>query len=144
MYKPTFFRLEELVPKTVFLGMAPSKRDQLWWLFDERQLRTIDALRRRFGPMIANTWHQGGKFNFRGWRPGDCADGSRYSQHKFGRAVDLDPEKVSADEIREDILINPSREEYRFITCIEAGVPWLHTDCRNWDRDTNGILVVHP
>lgn len=144
MFKPQFFRLEELVPKTVFLGTVPSKREQLWWLFDERQLITIDALRRRFGPMNANTWHAGGKFQFRGWRPGDCADGTKYSQHKFGRGTDLDPEDATAEEIREDILAYPEREEYRFITCIEAGVPWLHADCRNWDRTKSGILVVRP
>ena len=135
MFKPVFFTLQELVPQDLFESTKPADRDMLWFLFDERILITNDGIRRRFGPMMANNWHKGGDKQLRGWRPGDTKTGAKLSQHKFGRAVDLAPLKTTADEIREDILKNPGREEYRFITCMETGISWLHNDCRNWNRD---------
>jgi len=143
MYKPKYFKLHELLPAQ-FYHQNEYREDVLWWIFDPRLLWTIDQLRKIYGPLICNTWQDGGPnpHQFRGWRPFDCDVGASLSQHKFGRAVDLVPVKISAEEIREDILGLQMGEPYKHITCIEADVPWLHIDVRNWNRVKFGVKVV--
>lgn len=137
---PRHYCIEELVPKSLYEAHRHEK-PKLWLCFDSRMLWTADALRMRFGKMVANTWNQGGPYQYRGFRPWDASVGSPFSQHKFGRAADLDPEEISAEEIRSDILAHPDRDEYKFIRCLEEGVAWLHFDVRSW---LGPILVVKP
>lgn len=133
---PTYFRLEEVVPESVF--KAHSGAAKLWWLFDDRILTAADMLRMRYGRMECNTWHLGGKHQFRGWRPMACAVGAELSQHMFGRALDLVPLDCCVEEVRADILDGGVFPD-GLVSCVEDGVSWLHGDCRNW-RD--GLLVV--
>ena len=35
-------------------------------------------------------------------------------------------------------------EDFKYITCIEDKVSWLHFDVRNWNKKEDGILVVNP
>ena len=88
--------------------------------------------------MIANTHHWGGAHQYRGWRSGDCEIGAKYSQHKFGRALDLVPAEVTAEEIRQDIKLRKRGNIFQYITCIEDGVGWLHFDTRNY----KGLLII--
>ena len=136
--KPRYFQLEEFVPKSLF---ELEDHEKLWLCMDGRVLWTGDKLRMRYGPMIANNWHSGGPFQNRGFRAWELNLGARLSQHRYGRALDLDPEKVTAEEIRQDILKHPDLDEFRYIRCIEEGTNWLHFDVRNW---IGPVLVVHP
>lgn len=142
MYIPKHFIIQELLPMAFFKEYE-SYGERLWYLFDDRVLWTADQLREIYGGMIVNTWHKGGKIQFRGWRPWDCKTGALMSQHKFGRALDLMPMKPTAKIIRRDILADPTRPEFKYITCIEEGTSWLHFDVRNFDRVNRGILVVN-
>ena len=94
--------------------------------------------------MNANTWYWGGNNQYRGWRPWDCPVGAFLSQHKFGKAIDLVPTDVHAEEIRKDIKKDQNQNEFKYLTCIEEGVGWFHGDCRNWNRTKHGILYVKP
>jgi len=64
------------------------------------------------------------------------------SQHKFGRAGDSVPLETTAERIRRKMINDPSH--YKFITCIEKDVSWLHFDCGNRDTGTNAIKIVKP
>jgi hypothetical protein len=135
-----YFDIRELLPKAVFEAHI-HEQDLLWLLLDGRVIWTLDALRMRYGPLVANTWHEGGAHQFRGFRPWGLALGSSLSQHKFGRACDVVSERITAEEIRQDILAHPEWDEFKFIRAIEADVVWLHFDVRPW---IGPILVVKP
>ena len=143
IYKPTHFTIYELVPESLFKLNYPD--EMFFTLFDNRILWTADGLRRRYGKMIVNTYNWGGKSHYRGWRPFDCEVGAKLSQHKFGRALDLIPTEITAEEIREDILKKQKGLElFKYITCIETNVSWLHFDCRNHNKQRFGLLIIKP
>ena len=142
-YRPKHFKIEELVPRAQYNALDGSV---LWNLLDPRILRAADSLRDRYGAMLCNTWLFGGDTQYRGWRP-QVSVGARYSQHRFGRALDLIPKHATAEEIRVDL-----RHFYKgrdpldgrnHITRVELNVDWLHIDCANiWPGDT--IYFFHP
>ena len=141
-YKPDHFTLKELVPEATFEFI---KTSVLWNVFDHRILITADRLRKRYGKMLANTWPWGGAHQYRGFRPiGAKAPGSIYSQHRFGRALDLVPVNVTAEEIRQDILGELSERLFEYITAIELGTSWLHIDCRSHLKAVHGVLTFQP
>ncbi len=144
-YRPTHFRLEELVPKDLFLRFR-SNPDFLWRMFNPYLLWTADAIREHYKVgMVCNDWLWGGRFHGRGYRTPDYGSGAFYSQHKLGNALDLWPGgDVTGAQIRDDIIQYPWWEPFQYITCVESGVRHLHYDLRNHDRETHGILVVHP
>lgn len=137
---PRHFILQEFFSKAVFEKFS-GEPDKLWGCIDARVLWTADHIRMRYGPMVANNWHTGGPFQNRGFRPFELNLGAPLSQHKFGRALDLDPVDVPAEEIRKDILEQTGLDEFRYIRCIEEGTSWLHFDVRNW---VGPVLVVQP
>jgi hypothetical protein len=137
IYIPKYFKIEEILPQDL---CDPQDANQ-WFMFDNRILMTADKLRERYGQMICNTWSWNGDHQYRGFRGLACSVGSTLSQHKFGRALDLIPTEVTVDEVRNEIIANPFKEEFKFITAIESGVHWLHIDCRNYDKARNGLLI---
>lgn len=138
-YIPKYFQPYEVVPKEIYDSFNnQGKLGQVWWLFDPRILLVADRIRTRYGKMVANTWWYGGTNHYRGFRPAGCKVGATWSQHRYGRALDLVPTETSVEEIRHDIITNG--ENFGFITCVEVGVPWLHVDCRNY----RGLLIVKP
>lgn len=141
MYAPEHYRLEEWFSKKFFDRWHKRYGDGLWRLIDDRILYTYDRIRVRYGrPVRMNTWVWGGNFNLRGFRDPASGVGANFSQHKFGRAGDSDVEGMEAEEVRQDILANPYDEDFAFITAIELEVNWLHIDCRNWNKQENGIF----
>jgi len=155
MYKPTWFEPYELVPKNVYESWSPDKINNIWFLFDERMLWTGDRLRELYGPMFINDYHwrqDDPKANqYRGWRPSrtfvkdkNQPWWSDYSQHCRGGAEDLVSTRYTAEKIREDILADPFCEDFKYITCLEIDISWLHFDTRNWSKDKYGILLVKP
>jgi len=139
MYIPIYFQLFELLPKDYYNESVKN-----WYIFDDRLLITLDNLRKKFGKATINDWHSGGSNQYRGWRPFDCHIGADLSQHKFGRGSDISFESISSEEVRKDIIKNPFSEEYKYITCIEnfVGMSWVHVDCRNHNKEKQGLLIV--
>lgn len=146
-YRPKYFALNELVPPHILA----ERGERAWALMDDRILRGADWLREKFGPAIINGKFGGKVFTESGLRdPFDTTPRSaKWSQHKFGRAVDMKFMKVTAKEVYDYIIRNPSEARENGITTLEdiAHTPtWLHADCRALP-DTfpdNGILVVKP
>jgi hypothetical protein len=137
MYKPKHFQLFELIDPTLFHTLCSDY--QKWMVFDERVLRTADMLRDRYGRMIANDWYWKGEYRWRGYRSAACMEGASFSQHRFGRALDINFLDATAREVREDILSHPYLPAAEFITCIELDVSWFHFDVRNND---SGIMTM--
>lgn len=135
--KARYFRIEELVTREIF----KARGEKAWELIDERVVITIDKLREKFGPIIINTWHQGGVLDERGLRNFLHAEGTEYSQHKFGRACDCSFKAVTAEEVRQYVL--KSYDEFPYITCVERDVSWFHFDVRNHNYPMQ-IMVVSP
>jgi len=145
MYIPQYFALHELLPLDFYNQFYPHRGDSLWTLFDPSLLMAMDALRIEYGPMVANDWQWGGKNNYRGYRPADCTVGAMFSQHKFGRAVDLIPTQTTAELIRHDLLGGRyTQKDIGFVTAIELDVSWLHIDVRNHDAEKYGIKTFRP
>jgi len=136
-YIPKYFQPYELVPRETY-ELLKDKPWIIWQLFDPRVLYTADKIRQFYGKMIANTWYWDGVHQYRGWRSGNCEIGAKYSQHKFGRALDLVPAEVTAEEIRQDIKLGKHGHIFQYITCIEDGVGWVHFDVRNH----KGLLII--
>lgn len=136
-YIPKYFQSYELVPKETY-ELLKDRPWVIWQLFDPRTLYVADALRKHFGKMICNTWWwKNGRHHYRGWRPPGCNIGAIYSQHRFGRALDLVPTETPVKDIRADVKAG---NNFQFITCIEDGVNWFHFDTRNY----KGLLIVYP
>jgi len=148
MFIPGGFELYELFPKAFYEdNFSPRNIPKLWGVFDYRLKYTMDRLRVRYGPLVANDWYWGGVNQYRGWRPTDCIIGAKFSQHKYGRAVDLKTgrgSKKTVQEIRGDILKDPFNEDFKYITCLEMNITWLHFDIRDYNKEKFGILKVYP
>lgn len=148
MYTCEHFVIQELVHPTIYADRGYSS----WKILDERILISIDQIRKKFGRMICNTWHSKklqalfgedapDHLKIRtlsGLRPTDTGFGADYSDHKFGRAIDLLCWDTPVEEVRAYILSHP--DEFPYITCVEANTGWLHISCRNTTR----IELVYP
>lgn len=137
IYIPKYFKIQEFLPED-FYNEYKMRTDNLWFIFDGGLLRSCDVIRERYGKIFINTWLFSGDKHLRGWRPFNSDVGKPLSQHKFGRAADLEPQIVSAEEIRRDIIARKNEIGLGAITCIEKDVSWLHIDTRNY----NGLLIV--
>lgn len=134
-YRPEFFELYELLPRDFYTENVSHYGHRLWMVFDPGLLNDMDAIRRRYGKMVANTWWWGGEHQYRGYRPPVCEVGAKMSMHRFGRAADLVPVACTAEDIREDM--RAGRFSPSYITRVESAVAWLHAD-------TGNILYAHP
>ncbi len=105
--------------------------------------------------IVINNWHTGGPYQYRGYRPPECTEGAKESQHRFHNAFDCeiviikkDGSRKEADykEIHRVIQENEALFLSQGITCVEdvsIATGWLHTDFR-WTQDPNQILIVKP
>lgn len=130
-YIPKYFIAEELVDPKTFAKIGK------WGSFnimDSRIIWTIDKIREQYGSKITiNNWKWGGQRKYSGYRPVDSNMGAKFSQHKFGRAIDFIMEGVDASSIRADILANPEQNCFKYISAIEDfnRMGWVHIDVRN-------------
>lgn len=132
MYKCRYFKIHELVPQELF----EKHGEKCWSLMDDRALKTLDALRERFGSLTVNSYKWGGNRKWSGLRTAgfyksqSAYDKSR-SQHKYGRAIDFISKRHTAKEMRDYVLDN--LEEFPHIKFLECEISWFHFDVRNCD-----------
>lgn len=149
MYIPKYFTIKELVPEE----MVELPERILWGLFDDRMLYTADKLREQFGPAEANNWSYVAEDtpekainHYRGFRPFDVTIGAKYSQHRFGRALDLTFKNVAAEEVRQYIIAAKKaahpKDCAKYITAIELNVDWLHFDVR-YHQLADPLMMFH-
>ena len=145
IYRCKHFKIWELVPPNMLTDIVEDM-DKLWLLFDMNALKSIDALRERYGPAIINTHHLGGVLKYRGWRPFDCEEGAEFSPHKRGAGFDLTFLNISAKKVRQDLkLMGHNTLIYyglQHIRRIENNVSWLHIDTGHSDQE--GIKFFNP
>ena len=141
MYKPTHFKLFELVPKELYKTLS---KEALWGLFDEEALRALDWLKELFpnGSITINNWKWGGRFNYSGFRTKLSSDYSERSAHSTGKAWDLKFSDYSIEEVRDTL----SKVKYSpFIRRVERGTPtWLHVDVIPKKGFGKGIYLFNP
>jgi hypothetical protein len=143
-YRPKYFALNEVV----YPGAIQARGEKAWELMDDRILRGADWLREKFGPCVINGKFGGKGFTESGLRDPFTTTGAKFSQHKFGRALDLKFLKVSVTEVYDYIIRNPTEARANGITTVEdirdTKGQWLHIDCRLLPETfpINGILVV--
>jgi hypothetical protein len=143
-YRPKYFALNEVV----YPGAIQARGEQAWQLMDDRILRGADWLREKFGPCVINGKFGGKGFTESGLRDPFTTTGAKFSQHKFGRALDLKFMKVTCTEVYDYIIRNPTEARANGITTVEdirdTKGQWLHVDCRLLPESfpINGILVV--
>jgi hypothetical protein len=116
-------------------------------LMDYRIICAIDYLRTTINrPIIINNWASGGQFRLRGFRPEGTRTGAKWSQHKFGRALDFHVPGMTVAEVHKVIQAH-SRFliERGWLTTIEDSrdtPTWTHIDCRFTGLDE--IVIVRP
>jgi hypothetical protein len=141
IYIPKYFKIFELVDPDIY-RLYDKRAFEIF--FDNRILWTIDQIRKYFGrPMYVNNWIYDGNLKYRGFRPFNCNIGAKFSQHRFGRAIDFDIDGMYSDEVRQEIKKNEHLDPFKFITRMETNVPWVHIDCGNYNK-INGIRLFNP
>lgn len=130
MYKSKYFKLQELLPKELLI----LREDIGWILFDDRILRKADKIREIYGICFVNT----NGLSDCGFRLKPLR-GKIYSQHLFGRALDIHIKSIEDINLTKNQKIdyyNKVRENLRKmegfdIIRFEDDIPWLHIDCGN-------------
>lgn len=134
MYKPKNFGLKELVCPEVYNKYG----ETAWEFFDPRLLETLDWLRETLKRKIyINNWSVGGNYSQRGLRCNICdlvkaktvKNQIYMSSHVLGKAIDFDVEGMTAQEVRDWILVHQSDLPYSI--CLEDEVSWVHLDMRD-------------
>ena len=135
-YNAKNFIIQELVPESVF----NDRGEKAWQLIDHRLIVNADSLREQLGvPLTCNNWHHHGPRDQSGLRVQGQSYYKQYSQHSFGRALDLVC-GIPAEDIRaaikakEIILPHPAT--------FEEGVSWLHMDARNMSNNHTYFFEV--
>ena len=129
-----YFVIQELVSEAIY-----NKRgEKAWELLNPKLIKTMDTIKERFplGTMTINNWKWGGTRDESGLRTAESGYYSPTSQHSLGNAIDAVFNAYTAEEVRQDIINNPS--SYPYVKGIETDISWLHVDVRN--RDTVAIF----
>lgn len=107
-------------------------------VMDEKLLKLADDVRALLDvPCYIN----GGGRQYCGWRPNDCPIGAKASYHKLGKAVDLHPDGMSAEDARTLVRKAVAEGLLPELGGVELGVSWLHLDVR--PRAGNKVLWFH-
>ena len=139
-YKPEFFTMDELVDKATYDKYGESALV----LFNPLILISLDNIRKYFDtPVYVNNWDSGGDLQFRGFRPRWSEVGSVYSQHRLGQGIDCTVKNYTAEYVRNVIINDKDNELFKYITCLEDKVSWVHADCRNIP-DYERIKLINP
>ena len=134
------FDLHEILPPQVYYHLE--EQNVLWkgWvLIPYTTIKTIDALRKEFGPTYINTYGLSEKAQSlvcvrgsSGLRSIDFESKPKYvSAHYAGLATDCLFKNISARDVRKQILKNPDRYPHiKMLECTVNGkeIGWLHWD----------------
>lgn len=138
-YRPPSFDLRELVPPSVFDRFG----EEAWLLLNEDALRSLQAIRDKFGPITVNNWHTSGAFKESGLREADTKTGAPKSAHKRGEAFDCKPKACRVRDVYDYVLANPGEFPLiRRVENIKAAPTWFHFDVT--PHAGNGIKVFMP
>ena len=126
-----YFIIQELVSPNQFKTLS---EEDNWKLFDKKLLETLEWIRIELNkPITINTWYNGGKFKYRGYREKACTEGAPKSAHREGKAVDFDVKGMSSEQVRQWIEENQERLPHPIR--YEDKVNWVHIDTREVKSD---------
>ena len=101
-------------------------------LIDEKLLMTIDEARDILGvPCTINNYKTGGTRQWCGLRTEACTEGAPKSMHREGKAADLHPEGIAAEDARQILLKASEEGKLQYLGRMEANVDWVHVDLGN-------------
>lgn len=120
-----YFKKEELLPD----GFDDET------VLDAKLLILIDQVRELLG--VPCTINANGR-QYCGWRPENCTIGAPHSQHKLGRAADLHPIGMTAEDGRQLIRKAVAAGMLPLLGAVEEDVNWIHIDTRM--RIKGGVL----
>lgn len=160
------FLVVEFVPKIIWEQFGVN----CTWFINERTVKYVEFLKSFFTTyyknklgndkvknvlIIINNWHIGGVKQYSGFRPPDCSEGGKLSQHKFKDGVDTEiiivmndgsKKEVDYKEVHEVIQKNEAEFMSYGVSSVEdvsIATGWLHSDFR-WIPNAKNILVVKP
>jgi hypothetical protein len=120
-----YFSLEEIVDPRTFKEYG----HKAWQLFPPDSLEMLDNVREFLGvPLTVNDWHNGGTYQFSGYRPSWCNVGAKLSAHRVGKGFDCKSKDMTAEEMRTKILADINNPLLAKINRLEGEVSWLHLD----------------
>lgn len=128
-----YFCLDEFVPKDIY---EHNSEFQVKLLIDWRLYQIADQLRLRFGPLTINNWYTGGDRQWSGFRTVTSPYFKQFSQHSYGRAMDLVSSKYTGEEMRDEIRKHYNVYKFLGVTRVEKDVSWLHVDLGYTGLDT--------
>lgn len=111
------------------------------WFIDFRIVEVAQKLRDIFGPITINN----DRFNWSGYRTADCGVGAQFSQHRFGRALDLKFSNTTPEEVQKYIIENEAEFMALGLRRMENASKtktWLHIDCMHTGKEK--ILIFNP
>ena len=111
------------------------------WFIDFRIVEVAQKLRDIFGPITINN----DRFNWSGYRTADCGVGAQFSQHRFGRALDLKFANTTPEEVQKYIIEHESEFMDLGLRRMENASKtktWLHIDCMHTGKEK--ILIFNP
>lgn len=111
------------------------------WFIDFRIVEVAQKLRDIFGPITINN----DRFNWSGYRTVDCGVGAQFSQHRFGRALDLKFANTTPEEVQKYIIEHESEFMDLGLRRMENAAKtktWLHIDCMHTGKEK--ILIFNP
>jgi hypothetical protein len=127
------FYLDEFVPRSIYKKYGFKSI----WFLDPRLIDLAQGIRDFLGvPVTINNWMTGGRRQYSGYRPPRSSVGAYYSQHKFGRALDIKVKLSALDLHSYEGLRDIIRNNYKHfktlgVTTIEKNTKtWLHLDMR--------------
>lgn len=122
------FLVQELLPPDVYAARGDASAQ----LIDIRIVNVAQWLRDNLGKAITiNNWNSGGQYKESGLRNFETSTGAKWSQHKYGRALDLKVNGMDSEAVRQYIRTNWATLKNIGLTCIEKDTPsWVHIDCR--------------
>lgn len=137
-----YFTLDEVMPRSMILDRG----EKALQLMDMRIIKAADMIRAELGEAIyINNWYGGGSLDECGFRYCNTTTGAKWSQHKYGRALDLHCKSGPAAMLAVVKKLEKDLIDAQLLTTYEniAATPsWLHIDCR-W-TGLNSLLMVNP
>jgi len=160
------FKVQEFVPKSIFDSFGVNAT----WFVSEKAVKCAEFYKSFFGTyyknklgadkvkgvsIVINNWHVGGVKQFSGFRPPDCTEGAKLSQHRFINAFDCEIFIVMMDGTRKEVDYNEIHQIIKDneVTFMANGVTriedvsiasgWLHTDFA-YIPNQKHILIVKP
>lgn len=136
------FYLDEFIQPTIYKRF---KGKSIWFL-DIRLIRIAQLLRDITDkPVTINNWYTGGRYKDSGLRMLSGGIGAKYSQHRYGRAIDVKVEGLTIPQLLDVIVDNEEAFRNVGLTTIEDikyTPTWMHLDVRY--SDSQDILYVRP